>query len=228
MTIAKRVICLAHTTGLCACCFAGIELFGDRRLVQFFPANPRREKRISLEKWRYEDGNHPSCLDIMDVPFVETGRAVYNNEAWLLDPDQYWRKVARAPWSDLARHAGPDAPLWLNGDSTYHGCNDRMSVAQVKGVKPTLRLIRVGELKLSVFNPTAKFGHGDGRVYCRFIHDRTDYNLCVTDSCYMREYLNKGDGCYELGEAYLTVAISPPYSSMCFKRVAAIMERARS
>jgi hypothetical protein len=120
------------------------------------------------------------------------------------------------------------APLWIDGNSTYNGRNDRIALAEAGGLNSSLRLVRADRLTLSVFKPGEAFGNPKRRVQGRFVHHGTEYHLWVTDPGYEREYLLKPDGDYELGESFLTVSLGEPHDGACYKLVAAIMERARS
>ncbi|HAZ61349.1 MAG TPA: hypothetical protein DCY89_07250 [Gammaproteobacteria bacterium] len=228
MAIMKRLLCLANSRKLNGRCVAGIELSGQQRLGWIRPVSAREHEEVSEYERQYEDGSDPRVLDIMDVPLIEMRPRDYQQENWLLDPAQYWRRVVRAAWSDLASHADPAAPLWINGDSTSNGRNDRITLAQATGLTSSLRLIRLERLTLSVFKPGEVFGNPKRRVQSRFTHHGTDYRLWVTDPTYERAYLLKPDGDYNLGEAFLTVSLGEPHNGACYKLVAAIMERVRS
>lgn len=228
MAIVKRVLCLANSRKLNGRCVAGIELSGNQRVGWIRPVSAREHEEVSEYERQYEDGSDPRVLDMMNVPLLEARPKGYQQENWLLSPEHYWQKLGRAAWSDLARLADPTAPLWIDGDSTYNGRNDRIALAQATGLTSSLRLLRVDQLTLSVFKPGEAFGNPKRRVQGCFVHHGTEYRLWVTDPDYERAYLLKPDGEYQIGESYLTVSLGEPYNDACYKLVAAIMERARS
>lgn len=228
MPIVKRLLCLANSRKLNGRCVAGIELAGNQRAGWIRPVSAREHEEVSEYERQYEDGSDPRVLDVMNVPLIEPRPKGYQQENWLLDPDQYWQKVTRIPWTDLRRLADPVTALWINGDSTYNGLNDRVPLAQAMGLTSSLRLVRVDELTLSVFKPGEAFGNPNRRVQGCFVHHGTEYRLWVTDPDYERSHLLKADGEYEIGESYLTVSLGEPYNDACYKLVAAIMERAKS
>lgn len=228
MAIVKRLLCLANSRKLSGRCVAGIELSGDQRLGWIRPVSAREHEEVSEYERQYEDGSDPRVLDVMDVPLLEARPKGYQQENWLLDPDHYWQKVSRAEWRDLERLADSMAPLWIDGNSTYNGRNDRIALAEAGGLTSSLRLVRVDRITLSVFKPGEAFGNPKRRVQGRFVHHGTEYHLWVTDPGYEREYLSKPDGDYELGESFLTVSLGEPHDGACYKLVAAIVERARS
>jgi hypothetical protein len=228
MASVKRLLCLANSRKLNGRCVAGIELSSNQRLGWIRPVSAREHEEVSEYERQYEDGSDPRVLDVMDVPLLEARPKGYQQENWLLDPDHYWQKVSRAGWSGLEQLSDPVSPLWIDGNSTYNGRNDRIALAEAGGLKSSLRLVRVDRLTLSVFKPGEAFGNPKRRVQGRFVHHGTEYHLWVTDPGYEREYLLKPDGDYAIGESFLTVSLGEPHDGACYKLVAAIMERARS
>ena len=134
--------------------------------------------------------------------------------------------MGRVTWDDLPSLADPAGPLWINGDSTYNGRNDRIALAMTAELRSSLRLVRVDRLVLSVFKPGEAFGDFKRRVQGRFRHADADYYLWVTDPVYERAYLARPDGDYELGESFLTISLGEPFNGYCYKLIAAIIERA--
>lgn len=117
------------------------------------------------------------------------------------------------------------APLWINGDSTNNGLNDRLSLEPPHGSPPgSLRLIRVDQAEFAVFSPGEVFGNPKRRVQTQFRYFGAPYKLWVTDPTYERTYLEKPDGVYPIGECHLTVSVGA-FKGACYKLVAAIIER---
>jgi hypothetical protein len=223
MTI-KRIVCLANSRKLNGRCVAGIELSQDARVRWIRPISAREHEEVSEYERQYEDGSDPRLLDVMDIPVLEPRPKNYQQENWLLDPNRYWRKAGRASWHDLQRFVDHVTPLWINGESTYNGLNDRIPLAQAGNIDSSLRLLRVDRLALSVFKPGEAFGNPKRRVQGRFRHVGVDYHLWVTDPVYERGYLAKADGDYELGEGFLTISLGEPHNDACYKLIAAIIE----
>ena len=222
----KRLVCLANSRKLSGRCVAGIEVSQRRRVGWIRPVSEREHEEVSEYERQYEDGSDPRLLDVMDVPLIEPRPKDYQQENWLLDPDLYWRRIERLQWDDLRTLADPVAPLWVNGNSTYNGMNDRILLAQAGAVRTSLRLLRVDRLTLSVVKPGEAFGNPKRRVQGRFSHAGTEYRLWVTDPVYETAYLAKGDGDYQIDESFLTVSLGEPHQGACYKLIAAIMGRA--
>lgn len=149
----KRLVCLANSRKLNGRCVAGIEGFQGRRVGWIRPVSAREHEEVSEYERQYEDGSDPRPLDVMDVPLIEPRPEDYQQENWLLDPDSYWRRIEPLRWDHLHTLADPPAPLWVDGNSTYNGMNDRIPLTQAGEVRTSLRLLRVDRLMLPVFKP---------------------------------------------------------------------------
>ena len=224
MAIVKRMVCLANSRKLNGRCVAGQELVGDTPVGWLRPVSNREHEEVSEYERQYEDGSDPRMLDVIDVPLLEAKPKEYQRENWLLDPDEYWRKVGT--WNDLSRLVDPVVPLWINGHSTYNGCNDKISLLLAQSLNSSLRFVRVDRLRLSVFKPGEAFGNPKRRVQARFHYGGDEYALWVTDPSYERAYLARPDDYYEIGENFLTISLGEAFNDCCYKLVAAIIPRA--
>lgn len=226
MAIPKRIVCLANSRKRYGRCIAGYEIVNERPAGWIRPVSDRPHEEVSEYERQYEDGSDPRVLDIIDVPLRESRPKGYQQENWLLDPDEYWVKVGQLARADLEQLADSTGTLWLNGYHTYHGLNDRIPLGQAAGVQGSLKLIRVDAVRLRVFNPGAEFGNPKRRVQARFRFAGTDYALRVTDPMIERVYLAREDGYYDLGDSYLTISLGEPYDDYCYKLVAAVIKQA--
>ena len=225
MANVKRIVCLANSRKLSGRCIAGREWSREVAAGGWIrPVSARENREVSEYERQYEDGSDPKVLDIVDVPVLEPLPEGWQTENWLLDPELYWKKAGTCSPFDLSRLTDPVAPLWIDGDSTWRGSNDRMPGEPADRPSGSLRLIRVPRMDVAVLRPGEAFGNDKRRVQGRFLHAGTSYALWITDPRYEREYLAKLDGTYELGECYLTIGIGEPYRGFCYKLVAAIIE----
>ncbi len=224
MPTVKRLVCLANSRKLHGRCLAGIEFADGRRAGWIRPVSAREHEEVSEYERQYQDGSDPKVLDIIKVPLLDPRPKAYQQENWLLDPDYYWERVGRIDWKDLRGLLDPVEQLWVDGDSTYNGMNDRILLTHAGGVSSSLRLIFVERLTLSVFMPGAAFGNPKRRVQGRFNHAGSQYRLWVTDPNYERTYLAQPDGDYLVGQCFLTVSLGEPHEGACYKLIAGIME----
>ena len=170
-------------------------------------------------------GSDPRVLDVIDVPVVERRPKSFQSENWLLDPEYYWEKVGRLSWFELPVLADLVAPLWLDGHSTYHGCNDTIPLELADSIGDSLKLVHVDNLQLSVFKPGEAFGNTKRRVQGRFSHGGIRYYLWVTDPVHERRYLAKLDGTYPVDECFLTISLGEPFGGAVYKLIASIIAR---
>ena len=226
MGITKRIVCLANSRKMQGRCVAGRELNAGVVGAWIRPVSDRPAEEVSEYERQYPDGSDPRVLDIIQVPLIEARPRDYQQENWLLDPQLYWVKRGTLGWDDLSSLQDRRGPLWINGNSSYNGRNDRIPLAQAIELRSSLKLIHVRNLGLRVFAPGEAFGNTKRRVQARSAFDGADYALWVTDPIVERHYLAQPDGEYAVGEAYLTISIGEPYQDYCYKLVATVIGRA--
>lgn len=225
MTEVKEIVCLANSRKLSGRCVAGIERvdYGSSDWIR--PISSRHNHEVSEYERQYEDGSDPRVLDIVSVPLIAPQPSGYQSENWLLDPGYYWVKSGRVGWRELLALEEVPADLWHNNFSTHLGENDRIPERRAGALSNSLKLIRVSGVTLNVHCPGVAFGNRKRVVQARFGYAGCVYALRLTDPVYERMYLNKANGEYHLGEAFLTVSLGEPYDGYVYKLVAAIIER---
>jgi hypothetical protein len=223
MSGVKRIVCLANSRKLSGRCVAGKEWDGTEPGAWLRPVSSRETQEVEEEERRYEDGSDPSLLDIIDIPVLKHTPNHFQSENWVLDPKFYWRRTGKLDVRDLRQLLDNTAELWLNGNHTGAGLNDRVTHAEAQQLSNSLYLLRVDNLRLRVFAPGADFGNPKRRVQAKFSHRDVDYWLWVTDPKVERQYLAEDDGEYEVGAAFLTISLGEPHDGYCYKLVAAII-----
>lgn len=223
MSTMKRIVCLANSRKLNGRCVAGIEIANNRRVGWVRPVSAREHGEVSEYERQYKNGSDPRLLDIIDIPLIDARPGDFQKENWLLEPSEYWVKSGSLKWNDLADLDDPARPLWLNNYKTYNGRNDCVPLRLANTLTDSLRLVHVDRLVLSVFPPGEAFGNPKRRVQGRFTYNNSEYWLWVTDPNFEREYLDREDGEYKIGEAYLTISLGEPYNDSCYKLIASIM-----
>jgi hypothetical protein len=223
MGITKQIVCLANSRKRQGRCVGGREWNSTVPGSWIRPISERSEKEVSGIERQYEDFSDPRVLDLIQLPLIEARPKDYQQENWLLDPTQYWVRTGTLGWESLSALRDRSGPLWINGNSTYHGIHDRIPLAQAVELRSSLKLIHVEGLKLKVFAPGEARGDIRRRVQARFVFDGTSYGLWVTDPIAERQHLARSDGEYAVDEAYLTISISEPYQDFCYKIVATVI-----
>jgi hypothetical protein len=187
------------------------------------PVSAREHEEVSEYERQYPDGSDPRVLDVVDVPLLAPRPRDYQQENWLLDPAEYWTRSGEVSSSELRKLTDPDAPLWVDGHSTYNGINDRIPFETARDLRTSLRLIEVDDLTLRIFAPGEAFGNSKRRVQASFRHAGTTYGLWVTDPLIERHYLALPDGKHRMGQSHLTVSLGEPHDGYCYKLVAAVI-----
>ena len=221
------IVCLANSrkppSGRC---IAGKEKAGGAYGKWVRPVSVRPTHEISEEERRFEDGTSPRLLDVITIPIIAPTPAGHQTENVLIDAAYYWEKVGTATWADLGQMLDRPATLWTNGNSTFHGHNDRVGATAVAQVRNSLLLIRPDGLRIRVSAESQFAGPSRRRVRALFHHNGEYHGFVVTDPIVEQTLLARPDAEYTVPEAHLAVSLSEPYSDGdCFKLVAALFAR---
>lgn len=230
MPTTKRIVCLANSRKRSARCIAGRELVDDFPGDWIRPISTHMNPEIPERKCQYEDGSDLRLLDIVDIPLQKHQPWDHQQENWLLDLQDDWRKVAKYSWNDLQKLSETGGTLWRNGyhTRTTKGHNNQIPLDQAKKETCSLKLIHIDKLSLYVYAPYKDFGRPDERrVQGKFYFNDNYYALRITDLDIEEAYLKREDGNYNLGECYLTISLGNPFNGYCHKLIAAVMEKPR-
>jgi len=126
--VTKRIVCLANSRKHSGRCIAGKEVLAEGVGNWIRPASARPSAEVSEEERRYRDGQSPKVLDIIDIPMLAAAPHLYQVENFVIDAECYWTKRDVLAWTDVRPLLDKPVSLWSNGDSTYHGTNDRVTL----------------------------------------------------------------------------------------------------
>jgi hypothetical protein len=219
----KMLVCLANSYKGGERCVAGVEIGdGSHRWVR--PVSNRSGHGVSTGERQYPGGIEPQVLDIIFVPLLAHRPHGFQRENWLLDPTIRWRKAGRFGWGELGTLEDHPESLWVNGNSTTHGINDRVPNVATQPVSDSLKLIQVDRVTIQVqSDPWSPGGHPSVRA--QFAYAGAVYTLKVTDPDYKASFQAKGVGNHKLGKSFLTISLSEEYDDgASYKVVAAIIE----
>ena len=216
----KRIVCLANSRKPGGNCIAGKEILNDGRPGAWVrPVSDRANEGVATSECRYKDDNMPRLLDVMDVPVLTPQPNDHQRENWLLDPKRRWAKVGSVGPDDLSTWVDEVETLWINHDSSSTGLYNRIHTSLASSIKSSLCLIKVS-LQVCVFNYyNRRIGQG------RFRYRGTEYSLRITDPDYEQICEIQSDGCYEIGECFMTVSLAGAHEDgYCYKLIAAIIK----
>jgi hypothetical protein len=222
MPYTKRIVCLANSRKMSGRCIAGKEISKDSHFEGWVrPVSNRPTEEISMDERRYENGEDPKLLDVISIQMRGHVPHAHQTENHLIDAEYYWVKRGVATWDDLdpaveAFHG----TLWVDGNHSYNGENDRIPEAETLELDNSLTLVETEDLGIVVAhegrNPKRK-------VRARFSLGGKRYGIAVTDPVIEREYLAKENGECPIGVARLCISIGEPYQGYCYKLVAGVI-----
>jgi hypothetical protein len=226
MNFTKRIVCLANSRKHSGRCIAGKEVLDAGFGGWIRPVSARQSAEVSEEERRYQNGASPKVLDVIEIPMIGAAPQLYQVENCILDAGYYWVKRGEAHWNDLKPLLDQPVSLWTNGDSTYHGSNDRMKLEIASQHKHSLILIRPDEPAIHVVTEGAQFGNPRRRVRAGFRYRGVYYGLIVTDPVAESTLLAKDDGIYPLKDVYLCISLGEAHTDgSCYKLVATVITR---
>ena len=225
MNYRKNIVCLANSRKPGGRCVAGKEVVEGGYGKWIRPVSVRPTAEISLYERQYEDGGDPEILDIIDIPMMAAVPRVYQTENHMIDAENYWTKVGTLPWGEIDGLADTPPILWGNGDSTYHGSNDRITPTVASTYHNSLWLIRPSHVIIRVLTPGAAFGDYKRRVRADFRYQGAHYNLMVTDPIVERSFLARENGDYHITTSvYFCVSLAEAHTdNYCYKLVATVL-----
>lgn len=225
MSSERTIVCLANSrkppSGRCV---AGREFRAGQFGAWVRPVSARPTREVSLEERRYQDGRDPEVLDVITIRFDRPEPEDYQKENHVIDPDSCWTRCGAVSWTNLQQAVeDPCGPLWLNGDSSSNGENDRVAAAEAANLSRSLYLIRPTGLNLIVAAEGGGLFPARRRVRARFQVGGHRYCLVVTDPPIESAYLGSSDGDYPIPEALICVSLGEQFHGRAYKLAAAVI-----
>jgi len=220
----KKIVCLANSRKHSGRCVAGKEVLTDGFGKWIRPVSARPSAEVSEEERRYENGVLPKVLDIIRIPIIAATPQLYQSENYVIDAEHYWVKDGELSWREVRQLVDEPVPLWINGDSTYYGINDRVKITLAAKLANSLLLIEPEDLTIKVVTEGADFGNPKRRVRAEFRHLGTWYSLIVTDPVAERTLLAKPNAEYTPKDTFLCISLGETHSDgCCYKLVATVI-----
>ena len=180
------------------------------------------QARVSLGRHTLIRGAR--LLDIVTIPMIDPKPNHHHTENHQIDPGFYWAKQGRATWDQVvAATDAVEGELWLNGDSTYHGTNDKVAEASANTLPNSLVLIKPSRFALVVAEESQYGGGSKRKVRADFTFNGVNYNFVVTDPWIEPKYFAKPDGTYPVKDAPLCVSLAEASNGLAIKLVAAVI-----
>ncbi|WP_435009040.1 dual OB domain-containing protein [Tundrisphaera lichenicola] len=226
MSTFKTIVCLANSEKHDGKCIAGKEIVQNTISNWMRPISARNGHEISDSERTCDDGARVKLLDIVKVPVISASPLDHQTENFVIDGGKIWERKGEATWHDLGSALDHPDSLWTNGDSTWHGHNDRVHRGIAKELKCSLYLIEPESLVIRVIVETSLFKPASRKVRAVFTYRKEFYNFYLTDEETVQLFRARPNGDYPLTDAYISVSLSEPHTrgdGNCYKLVAAII-----
>ena len=217
------MVCLASSLKRGGLCIAGRELTDSGLGSWIRPVSVRPDAELTYLEYRYESGQSPKVLDVLDVPVLKPDGRGHQVENVLIDRSRRWMEQGRLPYAQVGRLVDQPASLWTNSESSAHGRFNCMSSEAASRFGWSLCLIRVDELWIE----SACAGRGDKVFRASFEYRGVSYKLSVTDPVVREQLDARPTGKYRIGstEIFLCVSLSEAFrgDGRCHKLVASVI-----
>jgi hypothetical protein len=226
MPYIKTIVCLANSRKLTGSCVAGKEWDGQKLGAWCRPVSARDRGELSAERWYRKTWRDPRLLDLIEVGLLGPRPSGCQTENHLVDTTVRWRFAGRLTARQLLSALDRPGPLWMNGDSTASGLNDRVPAPIAEREKYSLALAQPELLKITVATEGADRGMARRRVRGHFSLAGCDYALTITDPVVEKPILLNPDGfCAELQNPILCISLSEKFDAQnaCYKLIAGVI-----
>lgn len=227
MAYTKTIVCLANSRKLAGRCVAGKEWDGEKPGAWCRPVSARERGELTAERWYYRTWRDPQLLDLIEVSLLGPRPSGFQTENHLVDTSVRWRFVGRVTARQLLSGLDrADGPLWMNGESTVGGHNDRVPAAIAEREQHSLVLAQPGQLAITVATEGADRGCPRRRVRGHFSLAGHDYVLVITDPIVEKQVMSNPDGfSTELQKPILCISLSEKFDTQnaCYKLIAGVV-----
>lgn len=227
MPYTKTIVCLANSRKLTGRCVAGKEWDGQRPGEWCRPVSAKERGELTAERWYRRTWRDPQLLDIIVVGLLAPRPSGCQRENHLVDESFRWRFSGRVGAKQLSSALDrPAGPLWMNGDSTAGGRNDKVPAAVAEREQYSLVLVQPDQLLITVGIEGAGSGIARRRVRGHFSLAGHDYVLAITDPVIEKQILPHPDGFSTgLHNPILCISLSEKFESQnaCYKLIAGVM-----
>ncbi|HET9309580.1 MAG TPA: hypothetical protein VFO46_26420 [Candidatus Sulfotelmatobacter sp.] len=227
MTYTKTIVCLANSRKLTGRCVAGKEWDGRAPGPWCRPVSARDRGELTAERWYATSWRDPRLLDLIQVGLLGPHPSGCQTENHLVDTNVRWKFAGRIPAQRLLPGLDhPEGALWVNGESTSGGLNDRVHAAVADEQQNSLVLVRPDRLVIKVNTEAANTEHARRRVRGQFSLAGHEYILSITDPIVEGPILRQPDGfTTELQRPILCISLSEKFvaQNACYKLIAGVI-----
>ncbi len=227
MAYLKTIICLANSRKLTGRCVAGKEWDGVKAGPWCRPVSARQRGELSAERWYAKSWRDPQLLDLIEVSLIGHYPSGCQTENYLVDAAIKWKlKGHVSPMCLIPFLDHPDRALWVNGESTTGGVNDRVQASIAEKQTNSLVLVQPDKLVINVKTEAPNTERARRRVRGHFMLAGQEYGLSITDPVVEEPILRHPDGFSTvLQKPILCISLSEKFRSQnaCYKLIAGVI-----
>ena len=220
----KTIVCLANSYREGGRCIAGLEILRDWRIGEWIrPIANQNRKSINVTEMTCSDGTRVNVLDVVEIPFSQHMPSGHHTEDHIIAPGIKWVKKGKMSSQEARQLAAPlQPPLWVDGNSSTHGLNDRVSRACLIGISSSLKFIHLDRLILHSLMEDQKDAPPKRAIRAIFSHGSAEYKLKLTDP----KYWNLEIGEHHLRDVLICVSLGEIYEKTghAYKIVASVIK----
>jgi|SRR5579864_738155 len=165
MSYIKTIVCVANSRKFTGRCVAGREWDGRSAGAWCRPVSGRDRGELTAERWYARTWRDPRLLDLIEVALMNPYPSGSQTENHLIDPKVRWKFKGRVtPLCLLPAPDHPTGPLWVNGESTTGGLNDRVPVGVAEKQPCSLVLVQPDRVIIHVGTEGTQLGQARRRV----------------------------------------------------------------
>ena len=219
-----QMVILANSKKLGGYCMAGKALDSAGHVGGWMrPVTSAIEEGLPRYRTVCSDGRQADVLDVVAQDWGLAVPALHQRENRLIGSATLQR-CGRVAWDDLpALVDGKLSGLWIDGQSSGCGANDRVPECHLAHLPGSLHLIATSDLVLS---RASGFG-GKVKYRADFHFSGQHYNLALTDAVAM-SWLSE-EPRLALADAYVCVSLAVPFQDgFAYKLAAAVITKVRA
>ncbi len=158
---------------------------------------------------------------IVEVPVASHAPFRHHTENHVIASGD-WRRAGYMTCEELGKLVeSPEGPLWLNGDSSSGGYNDRVPEECLRGLSRSLYLVRPENVELQATYEQLR-GWSKQRIRASFDLCGEHYKLVVTDPQIRKQDWEAGS-VYSMDDALLCISLGEPFHGYAYKLAAAVI-----
>jgi hypothetical protein len=227
MSYTITIVCLANSRKLTGRCVAGKEWDGVKVGPWCRPVSSRERGELTAERWYAKSWRDPRLLDLIELSLIGRHPSGCQSENHLVDTSFRWKfRGGVSAQCLLAALDRPQGALWVNGESTTSGMNDRVHADIAERQPNSLVLVQPDQLVIKVNTEAPNTDRARRRVRGHFFLGGYEYILSITDPVVEEAMLRHPDGFgTELQRPVLCISLSEKFvaQNACYKLIAGVI-----